>query len=416
MQNVGRTAVITLAISAVAACAGTVSGTAVRDTSATSPSATAVNPAALDTGSYPITAQAPLGAAGNDDAGRLVEGRRMAGYVLGPWQVDPTLSRPDTTGALVIANSQGLFNVLSPSMMTRTPLLPLIVGLVADRKAADPTDPTSLRTAVLRYSDPGAAAAIAAGMTAGALAMPVDMGPSTEPIPTQPVQSVPIPGHPDVNGALLTRSDGTQIIHELTVASAHGPYVLLQDAQTAQAPDRAAELAGRALDLQGPLIDQFQPTSPAQFATLPLDPTGLLARTLPATPGTGTSMSNAAYDPASALQLEDDPIAADAAFTAAGVEVVSISQDTLYQTRDADSAQRLAQALGDDTAKRPGSQPAAPVPGLTQSRCMQIDDSGGLIPHHWCIATVDRYAFKAVARQLDNAQQQIAAQYRILVG
>jgi hypothetical protein len=38
------------------------------------------------------------------------------------------------------------------------------------------------------------------------------------------------------------------------------------------------------------------------------------------------------------------------------------------------------------------------------------------VPRYWCLGTAGRYAIKTVARQLDNAQQQMAAQYRILMG
>ena len=82
--------------------------------------------------------------------------------------------RAETTGASVIINRDRLGLVLWPMMLTRTPLLPLIVGFVAERKAADPKDPASLRNVVLRYPRSGAAAAVAAGMAAGALVMPVD--------------------------------------------------------------------------------------------------------------------------------------------------------------------------------------------------------------------------------------------------
>jgi serine/threonine protein kinase len=106
----------------------------------------------------------------------------------------------------------------------------------------------------------------------------------------------------------------------------------------------------------------------------------------------------------------------DFALEAAGVDVVSVSLSTVYQAADPGGAQRPAAALGDQTAARPGSQSAAAVPGLPLSRCVSADDSGGLVPKFWCIATADRYMFKAVARQLANAQQQLPAQYRILTG
>lgn len=409
MSNVRQSVLAVVATAVIAGCSGTVPGTAVTERA----DPAAVNPAALNTGSYPITPQPPLGNASTYDVGRLIEGRRMASYVVGPWQVDPSLTRAEATGASVIINRDRLGLVLWPPMMARTPLLPLIVGFVAERKAADTKDPTSLRNVVVRYADPAAAAAVAAGMATGALTMPVDTGVSTEPIPTEPIRPVPIPGHADVNGALLTRHDGTQVIQELVVASAHGPYVLVQDVQTVQDPDRAAALAGETLDLQGPLIDKFQPTDPGQFLTLPLDPTGLVARTLPIKPAQATTMSNAAYDPAAALQLEDDPIEAASALTEASADVVSVGQTTVYQTKDPDSARRLAQLLGDETAKSPGAAAVPAVPGLPQSRCIRIDDSG-LVSRHWCITTVGRYAFKAAARQLDNSQQALAAQYRIL--
>ena len=123
-------------------------------------------------------------------------------------------------------------------------------------------------------------------------------------------------------------------------------------------------------------------------------------------------MSNAAYDPRGALHLEDNPIQAERAFTDAGVDVVSTSQTTVYQARDPNGARRLAQALGDAIAQRPASQPA--VPGLPGSRCVRIDEEGGLVPRYSCIAAFDRFALNAVARQLDNAHQQMSAQYLTL--
>jgi hypothetical protein len=86
----------------------------------------------------------------------------------------------------------------------------------------------------------------------------------------------------------------------------------------------------------------------------------------------------------------------------------------VYQARDADAAQRLAQALVDDTAVSQAAQPAAQVPSLPGSRCVRIEDAAGLIPHHWCVATNEQFTFKAVARELDNAHRQIAAQYLML--
>ena len=98
----------------------------------------------------------------------------------------------------------------------------------------------------------------------------------------------------------------------------------------------------------------------------------------------------------------------------AGVDTVAVSQTTVYQARDAEAAQQLAQALGDDLTVTRAAQPADEVPGIAGSRCVRVEDAGGLIPQHWCFATHDRFAFKAVARELDNAHQLMAAQYLML--
>ena len=254
---------------------------------------------------------------------------------------------------MVITDRSGIGTIIYPEMLTRSSLLPITVGFSCERSAADPKDPTSLRNAVLRVADPDAANTIAQGMAAGGLNMPPAVLKTASMIPTEPIRAVPIPAHPEATGILLVHQEGDQRIEEVIAVSAHGPYVLLQVARSPQGPEQAAAPAGRALDQQLPLIDSFVPTDPAQFASLPLDPSGLLARTLPLKPGQGTTMSDGTYDRAGALQLEDDPVAAQPALDGAGVDVVSVSQSTVYQAADPSGAQRLASALGED-----GQRPA----------------------------------------------------------
>jgi hypothetical protein len=396
-----------LMIALLAGCGGgTVPGAA---TKASTPT---VDPAALDAGSYPTSPRPPLGPAGTEDVGRLVEGRRMAGFVVGPWQVDQALSRIEAAPAKVVQRRDEISQIVWPSMMSRFPALPLVAGFVSERTSTDRNDPTLVRNAVLQYPFPRTAELAAEGLADGALNILV-VGNAGGPVPTEPVRAVPIPGHPEATGVLLTHQDGAAIVHDLTVISAHGPHLLIQVVQFAT-PERAVDLARRTLDLQLPLLDTFVPTPPKPLAELPRDPTGLLARTVPLKSGQGTSMSDADYDPAGAIQLEDNPIQAEGAMRDAGVDAVAVSQTTVYQARDADAAQRLAQALGDDITVTKAGQPAAEVPGIPASSCMRVAEAGGVISQHWCFATHDRYAFKAVARDLNNAHQQMAAQYLML--
>lgn len=379
------------------------------------PPSSSVTASHLDAGKYPTTPLPPLGDAGSARAGTLIEGRRMAAYVVGPWQADATLTAAGAqTTATVIESFDQLARVVWAPIAGGAYGLPFVVGFSSERQSPGTDPQMSLRNAVLRFADAAAASAAAQNMSARAMSMP--RVPSATPIVTAPEQAIPIPGHPDAAGALLTFQEGAQSVRELTVFTSRGPYVLVQVARCASGPDCEAPLAAHTLDLQLPLIDAFSLTAPDQFAALPLDPTGLVARTLPLPPDQATSTSGAAYPPAGALHLEDDPVEADPALKAAGVDEVAVNLTTIYQARDPAAAQTLARSYGDAAAKTPAAQSAPAVPGLPQSGCTRVAGANGLVPRYWCLATAGRYTIKAVARQLDNAHQQVAAQYRMLTG
>lgn len=395
------------------ACGHTTAGQATRAPASAYTSAP-VNTSRLDPGNYPVAPQPALGNAGSEQAGRLVEGRRMAAYVVGPWQSDPTLVGAVSSGAAVIADANGLGRATWPPIAGGAYNLPLVVGFVTERQSPGPNSQLSLRNSVLRFINPSVASEAAQNMTTAARNMP--RIPSATPIVTEPERPLSIPGHPDASGTVLTFQEGAQTVRELTALTAHGPYLLVQVVRCAAGPDCEAQLAGHTLDRQLPLIDTFAPTDPVEFPTLALDPTGLVARTVPAPAGQASSMSGAAYPLAGALHLEDDPMQTGPLLSAAGVDFVSVSLTTVYQTRDPSAAQTLAEAYGDIAAKTPAAQAASAVPGMPQSRCTRVAGSNGLVPRYWCLAAAGRYTVKTIARQLDNAQQQMAAQYRMLTG
>ncbi|MCV7425125.1 DUF7373 family lipoprotein [Mycobacterium montefiorense] len=396
---------------ALVACSHTTAGEATH--ASPSPAAT-VNASQLDSRNYPVTPQPALGNADSQDAGRLVEGRRMAAYVVGPWQTDSTLVGASSAGANVIDKPLGLSSAVWPPIAGGAYNLPLVVGFVSERQAAGPDPQMSLRNTVLRFVNPSAASQAAQNMTTAARNMPRIT--SAIPIVTEPERPLAIPGHPEASGTVLTFQEGAQIVRELTALTTHGSYVLVQVARCAAGPECEAQLAGHTLDRQLPLIDTFTPTDPVQFPTLAMDPTGLVARTLPPPAGQATSMSGAAYPLAGALHLEDDPVQIGPLLSAAGVDDVSVNLPTVYRTRDPSAAQTLTRDYGDLVAKTPAAQPASPVPGLPDSHCTRVAGANGLVPRYWCLAAAGRYTIKTIARQLDNAQQQMAAQYLILTG
>jgi hypothetical protein len=327
-----------------------------------------------------------------------------------PRESAPTLSAAPS--ASVVNGFNELGHVVWPPIIAGADGMPFVIGFMSERKAPGANPPMSLRNAVLRFATPDVANAVAHNMTEAAMHMPRDR--TVTPVVTQPETALPIPGHPDTRATLLNFLEGNQSIQEITALTAHGPYVVIQVARCAAGPDCEASLAARTLDLQLPLIDTFTPTDPRQFPTLPQDPTGLVSKTLPLPPDQATITSGAAYPPAGALHLDADPTHTGPALTAAGVDYASVNLDTLYQAKDPTGAQSLASTLADNAAAEPGTQRAAPAPGLPQSRCTQMFDPSGLASRYWCVASVDRYVIKVIARQLDNAHQQLAAQYRIL--
>lgn len=402
-----------LVTAVVVACNHVTGGGATRPAPRSSSTPTAVNTASLDPGRYPTTPMPALGDAGSQQAGRLVEGRRMAAYVAGPWQADPALTVAGSgTPATVIQDFHDFATVMWPPIAGGAYGASFVVGFMSERQAPGRDPQASLRNAVLRFADATSASAAAQNMSARARNMPRD--PRATPIVTEPEQAIPIPGHPDAAATLLTFQEGAQTARELTVLTAHGPYVVVQVVRCAGGPGCEAPLAARILDLQLPLIDSFTPTAGEQFAVLALDPTGLVARTLPLPADQATAISGGTYPIAGALHLEDNPVQVGPILSSAGVDAVSVNLTTVYQARDPAAALTLTRDYSDAAARSPAAEVAPPVPGLPESRCTKVAGASGLVPHYWCLAGAGRYTIKAVARELDNAHQQIAAQYRML--
>lgn len=372
---------------------------------------TTVDLSKLDAGDYPISPAPPMGVAGTEEAGRTAEGQRMAGNVVGPWQVDPRFVAGGAGAAVIVTEPKKLGPVIWPTLAVAVQHLNFLVAFTSNRHVADPKEPTALQNTVLLFSNHEAAATAARGMARNAMDAELSVAIGAL-IPSEPIRAVAIPGHPDTAGVVLTHVDNGVTVPELTAITAHGPFVSVQVATSSEGPERAAEFAGRTLDLQLPLIDGFTPTDPAQLADLPLDPTGLLARTVPLKAGSGL-MVNATYDRAGALHLEDHPLQMSDALAAAGVDTVTVGQDTVYQAADPGRAQQLADAIADDISRGGAARGVPQVPGLPQSSCRGTN--GGLITRHWCVAAADRFVIRAAAQQLTNAQQQVAAQYRMLV-
>jgi hypothetical protein len=391
-------AALATAAALLTSCSTAIDGSPVK--AAGGPPPGSVDIALLDVGNYPTRPSAPLGTAGTPEIGNIVEGQRMANYVTGPWEVDPSLIGSYADSAVVLKNAGALDFILPEALAAVGFRHNFVAGFYTAR---DATDGKMLRNAVLRFPDPPAAAAAATEFGATA---------ATEAVLTPPVTPAPIPGHPEAasfsHTAERDQNVGLTVVRAFT---ARGPYVLVQTAEATDGLETAAGLIAKTLDLQGQLIDQFNPTDPAKLAELPIDPTGLLARTLPINIDDASVTQRTVYEPRGALQLQTDPVRSAALFDKTGMIRQSNAATTVYEARDAQGAQGIADGFFAEVSAT--GTPVDPVKQLPNSRCLDV--SQGSVAAFYCLATADRYAIEAQSAQLRDAQQKTAAQYAMLM-
>jgi hypothetical protein len=382
---------VVVAATTLAGCGGSVSGAPIPVTA--SPAGDAAE-SVLDTGGYPTTRASPPGTAGSVSHGRILEGQRMANYVVVPSDVDAGLVRaiPQNTSVLKAVDEL-------PDSLSAEPSQHFVVGFSTARHSAGPRS-ALLINIVLRFTDPAMAFAAADDMAAQ----------YARTLGGPPPGVVSIPGH--ANALAFGSAGGDSAgVHSVT---AHGSYVLYQFARS-DGLDNARSLVGRTLDLQEPSIDRFVPVDPSRFGDLPADPTGLLSRTLPLEPDT-PSGGIRVYQAGAALHYEDNPARSAALFAAAGVTAISIGKATVFRAADAAGAQRVTDALSSE-GRDGGYRPVRGVDGLSAARCFDGGRDGDVSPRRfYCVGAVGQYAFEVFSAQEHDAHQQLAAQYRILAG
>ncbi|KEF95029.1 hypothetical protein K883_05214 [Mycobacterium sp. TKK-01-0059] len=391
-------------------CSNQVTGVAVKSGG---PAPAAANAALLDPGNYPPRPRPPLGNVADDAAGRRVEAQRMADMVAGPWQIDATLISPTNAE---IAPTTAFPEPTRLSALVRGDSIAAIAaahhfvaGFVSGRATPPPPQgqagadkPKILDNGVFRFPSPQDATDAAAAMAAA------DVG--TIRPGNIPATQLAIPNYPNTRAYVAPLSGG----FEASAFSAHGPYVFFQFAGSKESSAAVADMIAKTLDLQGPAADHFQATPVDQLASLPADPTGLLARTVPATDPNVNQ--GGVYSPHGSLHFRSDPVATQAMYNDAGIARVAVDRTTIYEAVDTTGAQRAADGLVRIDVPFLGYHSAPGINGLPSARCFDrgpdITDLGAV--RFLCIATAARYAFKATAAQEVEAHQIMAAQYLML--
>lgn len=380
----------------IGACTTTVDGAPVKSQGGAPPQGS-IDIDKLDVGPYPTEPRPELGVTGNPQLGVAVEAQRMANNVIGPWEVDSELTAAFGFGAIALPNAETL-TLIGPSELAAVAGGHGMINGFASARTLE--GKKMLLNAVLRFGDDAAATAAATDLGKTALQQQGVDGPA---------QTVPIPNHPDAQAnqyATIDRTAGKwTAVRSFT---AHGPYVLMQLAQAAEGLDHALALVDEAIELQGPVIDSFRATDPSEFADISLDPTGLMARTLPVPDEEATPVQNAVYEPRGALHFQSDPVRSSKLFDDTATDLVAMGKTNVYQTGDAEGAKGVVDEFFAEL--EPTSQQANPVKNMPDSRCRQLEDNA-----FYCLATADRYAIETSGQSLLDTQQQVAAQYVMLM-
>jgi hypothetical protein len=362
-----------------------------------------VSRALLDPGNYPTVPAPPLGLARSITQGAIVEAQRMGGNVVLPDAVDPALTKAYGERIGVLLKPSQIATVLPAPMIDIAAAHRFVLGFTTER-ATEGLDlagqPRILLNVVLRFPDPTEAAAVAAEMSACSLTA----------FPENRNTAIGIPGHPETVADSYLVDGG----YDVNAFSAHGPYVLYQFTGSKESTAVAVGLAAKTLDLQIPLIDQFTATATDQLGTVPIDPSGLLARTVPLKDP--TIDESTVYAPRGALHFEPNIGAAASWYGTAGIAAVAVNRAWVYQARDPQSAAAALNgltALNADPAVR--YQPMPGVAGLPGARCFDRGSDPGAAPVRYrCMAAADRYLIQATAAQDTDVRQLLAAQYLML--
>ncbi|MFW0150235.1 hypothetical protein ACNUDN_10470 [Mycobacterium sp. smrl_JER01] len=359
----------------------------------------AATDATLDVGPYPTVPAAPLGAAGSPHAGAAAEGRRMADFVVGPWEFDPALIGEYENSAVVIdgpETARGEFPVEVADVLAGHQL---IDGFGTARWSDD----IEFQHTVLRFADPDVAAAAARDLAHAIAHRPVPAGPT---VPGS------IPGHPQTAAFEVPLAEDGRTATYVRAITAHGPYVLSERVTSAAGVDAAATMIATVLDRQLPLIDRFPLTPPPLLAGLPVDPSGLMARTLPLPSDQITASRPGSYGTHGTLHFQSNPVRSAKIFAETAMSNAAYGSTGVYETRDAQAAQQLSQELIAQHLVY-GTEAGA-VEGIPASRCTDMIDPDNGRYSSYCVATFDRYLAEAQADTLLDAQQRTAAQYVLL--
>ncbi|MCX4096232.1 hypothetical protein [Nocardia sp. alder85J] len=370
------------------------------------PTASEIDVRTLDVGPYPVDRHHYDQAGGAK--GALLEGMRMSAAVVPTIRVDASLNVGQ--GGRVIVDSRDatahLLAGVSRPALDRNKLVTGYVTAGADRAdppGADGPGPgaTAVTTLVLRFPDATAAKQAATQLEDSDFGVAPDLN-----------RKLTLPQYPS---AYIHYRPG---IASIGTFMAQKEFVISLFIQRPAADE--ADLLGwvrKTLDAQVPVLDRFEATPPDRLGALPVDPEGLLARTVVKDRSDRTPDPDrfAYYGAPAMIDISGDETTRQQLVDDTGLDGLAVADgSSVLRVRDAAAAGRLVDGLAAsagpeyDAAEAPNT-----VPGV---KCLQLNARGDATHENRYRCYVPYHRFVQVISTDDAAdvRYRVAAAYALL--
>lgn len=346
-------------------------------------------------GPYPTTPRDLPATPSTDQQAALLEGRRIAGYLPVPTQIDASYKKNASLSTLPLKSASALSLLLTdpaPEVAERN-------GMLAGFSSARSTsDSKSMVVAALEFPDAAAATKAATALAEASHDKDSDSG------------KVTVPGYPKAAGWVGGRDPGSYA-HAFLAQGAMVLYAWVDDDDGATAKTQP-ELLGKIFKAETAAMASFKPAGKDGMAKLPTDVDGILAHTVPQSADNATVVDGL-YTAAAELHFDTDPVETGRLFQAAGVDEVAQGRLTLYRAKDSTGAAKIrAQFIEMMQASDSSWKPYQFTGDVPEISCIQQ----ALNSAYYCVAVNGRFAIEGYATSEPDLVQAFTAQTRLLAG
>ncbi len=381
-------------LAGVAGCGTVVAGEAVRAKPDLS---------GLSVGNYP-TEPIDYGTAADDEAARYREGQRLGDYVAIPFEADPIyVKRLLGTGGPVVMDRRDMQSLVINDTFDEV-ASDLIAGWVHAWGTEGEIGTTQqMSVAVLMFPDAASAEAVAAGLERDDFTYNAD---------NRPVQLAKYP-HSKAHWRPGTASLGSWTSHDRYVV-----FVKYDDYSGKSGLPDMVRRTESLLDVQMPLLDDFEPTPADQLENIALDPDGVLRVALPRNEQLTTMVGpSSTFRGRGALHAVDGLTSLE--FLDKGqVTAIALAETVVMRSASVQGAEALWDLLRPPDTESAEAEPLDAPAGITEgeAECYRRKTEEYERLSSFCVLHTGKYFAQVEGAQIQDLHQKTSAQYALLTG